>query len=162
MDDAVDEDFEWRGVRRPAKPGRPRGVLNRAPIVLKVSEDVARGPERLPDISELIATQLRLVAAAQVSVTERLEKKGATMREIADLSGALDKAMAAVSRAAQAEADVLKRMSAAQHLEAAIRRCEEQEPGVRALIIRRLKSIEDKPAAPRTATDAISALSDEE
>lgn len=173
VDDPADqpEEFEWRGKRRGPSasrgPGRPRGSTNRAPIVLAITENTAvpSTDRKMPDISEMIGDQLRLVQSVQRSLAEQLQQPshGVSMREVADLSMALDKAMAAVSRAAQAEADVLSRMSAAQHLEAAIRRIEGCEPGMINHIIRRLRVAGDKPIAsgPSTAAEAIRRLEDE-
>jgi hypothetical protein len=169
-DNPVDEaEFEWRGARRGARrPGRPRGSLNTAPIVRDLNAAAAAVPEdqRFPDIAELIRRQLRMVADVQTSFEERLadKKKGLGAREVMDLSGALDKAMAAVSRAARAQEDVLARMSQKQLLESAIRRIEEQDPGVVRFVIRRLRGAIDGRAdgTPRTAADAIADLETDE
>lgn len=172
MNDDVNTDeteFEWRGARRGARrPGRPRGSLNTAPIVRDLNAAAATVPEdqRFPDVAEMIQRQLSIVKAVQTDFERRMGAggEGVNAREVMDLSGALDKAMAAVSRAAKAQEDVLARMSQRQLLESAIRRIEEQDPGVIRFAIRRLRKAIDgttETSGPRTAAAAIADLETE-
>ncbi len=157
------DEFNWRGKRR--GPGRPRGSANKAPIVMDVAAASRLVPveKRMPDVADMISAQLQLIQSAQADMTARLgTDKGCSMREIAELSSALDKAMAAVSRAGEAHDNVLARMSHAQLLESAIRRIEEQDAGTINYVVRRLKAVNDKQdGGPRTASAAISALGDD-
>lgn len=151
----VTEEFEWRGKRR--RPGRPRGSRNRYDVK-NVADAVAHQDDgtRVPDIAEMIARQLRIIHRAQETVGQ-----SGTVREITDLSRALDTAVGAVARAARSQDEILARMSQAQQVEAAVRRIEEQDAATVAAVLRRLRARLDDLAertGPRTAVDAIKTL----
>lgn len=146
------DDFTWRGKRR---PGRPRGSKN-AHRIIPVEAAVASQDDatRVPDITEMISAQLRIIRSAQ-----RQLEAGGNLRDITELSRALDSAVAAVARAARSQDDILARMSQSQQVEAAVRKVEEQDATTIAAVVRRLKDRLNAAAealvAPRTAVDAM-------
>ncbi len=118
---------------------------------------------RLPDVSDMIGSQLRIIEAAQAQVALEIASGNTSVRRIAELSTALAKAMDAVAKATKAQDSILSRLSLAQHVEAAIRRLEEQDPGVVRYAIRRLRKTAEGATETRelaTASDAIASLSD--
>lgn len=148
--------------------GRPAGSPNKAKTVLTVPAakpdiTVTVEPKSLPDVSDMIGSQLRIIEAAQCQVALEIAAGNCSVKRVAELSTALAKAMDAVAKATKAQDSILSRLSEAQHVEAAIRRLESQDPGVVRLAIRRLRKAADgitEQRELRTASDAIASLSD--
>jgi hypothetical protein len=155
-DEKADEDFTWRGVVRRKRPGRPRGSQNRYAAVQSTAAAQETIPDeiRIPDLADLIAEQLRMIGRAQRALgkADRL-----AVKDLRDLSAALDQAVAAVSRAAKSQEDILSRMSQSQLAEAAIRRLEDADPSTRALALRRIRAKQNEtvPEGPARAVDAL-------
>jgi len=152
----ADEDFTWRGVVRRKRPGRPVGSKSRYVAVQSTAAAQAAIPdeERIPDLADLISEQLRMIGRAQRALgkADRL-----AVKDLRDLSAALDQAVAAVSRAAKSQEDILARMSQSQLAESAIRRLEDADPATRALALRRIRAKQGETVTdgPSRAVDAL-------
>lgn len=165
-----DETFQWRGEVRDAavkKRGRPRGSKTRSPLAgLEAATNAVPESKRLPDVADMINSQLRLISAAQNQigldiVAGSFAVDPSAIRRITEISKALAGAVSALATASKAQDAVLARLSHAQHVEAAIRRLAEQEEKVIRYALRRLREALDgkvENPEPTTAAAAIAGL----
>ncbi len=157
--------------------GRPPGSKNKTKTMLSIAKaelvervKPASMPDasitkssRLPDMSDMIGSQLRIIEATQCQVALEIAAGGCPVKKVADLSNALARAIDAVARASKAQDSILARLSNTQHVEAAIRRLEDQEASVINYAVRRLKKAvvgETEVRVMATASDAIRELND--
>lgn len=129
------------------------GSKNAYKVVATAEAAAEATPEdrRIPDITAMIAEHLRLIRSAQESLS-----RGGAIRDIVDLSRALEAAVKAVERAARTQDEIFSRLSDAAQIETSIRRLEAADPSAISLAIRRLRERLDQPTVGgRSAVDAL-------